>query len=252
MSKTKRIVLTCAVLGILVLAMALWPSNEPLHKGKPISYWVNQACTGNSSTYEDEVEVIGIPAIPYMIAKLRTKDSAWRNAVASARKKSPRWLRRRLPGFYSAEELHFGAARTLVRLGPKAKAAVPDLIRCLSEGDYVVSRVTYALNSIGPDAKDALPALRLTITNPDDLIKADAAEAIWHIGRETNIVLTVCSNVMQGTNFMGINNAALLLQEMGYAELGISAVKQFKHNHPENTQAADKILKFLNDKKVSP
>lgn len=64
-------------------------------------------------------------------------------------------------------EVRITALDTLAKLGPKAAAAVPDLIKLLgdtgfkSEDDarYCVAHTAQALGAIGPGAKDAVPAL---------------------------------------------------------------------------------------------
>lgn len=47
----------------------------------------------------------------------------------------------------------------LVKAGPKAKAAVPELVKLLDPKSRAVALATNVLGAIGPDAKDAVPAL---------------------------------------------------------------------------------------------
>src|SRR5437016_10426454 len=89
--------------GGLVLWLAGGFRREPLHKGKPISYWVDQACTGYDGTRSDgndvwvfrrEVNNIGPAAVPYLVARLRTSDR-WRNAWLRLRASLPARIQQR-------------------------------------------------------------------------------------------------------------------------------------------------------------
>ena len=51
------------------------------------------------------------------------------------------------------------AHEALVKVGPKAKSAVPALTKLLGENKASVYYVADVLGAIGPDAKDAAPAL---------------------------------------------------------------------------------------------
>jgi|GEM_PF-6790350 len=67
-------------------------------------------------------------------------------------------------------------------LGPKARAAVPALIKCVS-GDTDINGV-WALGSIGPDANAALPILESKMRQETGRERVYAAEAVWAIGGE--------------------------------------------------------------------
>jgi HEAT repeat protein len=70
-------------------------------------------------------------------------------------------------------------------------------VRILPETKYPVTGVVlHALAAIGSDAKAALPALHSLLTIQDATVQVDATEALWSIGRETNSVLEICTNVM--------------------------------------------------------
>jgi hypothetical protein len=67
-------------------------------------------------------------------------------------------------------------------LGPKAKAAVPAIIKSVSE-DTDINGV-WALGSIGPDAKAALPVLESKMRQETGRERVYAAGAVWAIGGE--------------------------------------------------------------------
>ena len=67
-------------------------------------------------------------------------------------------------------------------LGPKAKAAVPALITCVSGGTDING--VWALGRIGPDAKAALPVLESKMRQVTGRERVYAAGAVWAIGGE--------------------------------------------------------------------
>lgn len=65
-------------------------------------------------------------------------------------------------------------------VGPKAKAAVPALIECVSEGMDING--VWALGRIGPDAEAALPVLESKMRQGAGRERVYAAGAVWAIG----------------------------------------------------------------------
>jgi len=215
----KRLVILSLVL-LAVVGLVVWLTggfnHEPLHKGKPISYWVDRACTYDG-TGEDgtdatercrEVKTIGPTAVPYLVARLRTSNW-WRSKWLWLRARLPAWLQQRFPNTRSADEIRYGAARTLSLFRADAKPAVPDLARLLPR---IPHPVIDALGAIGPDAKEALPLLHGALTNQDISLRVEVARAMWHIGRETNLVLQIGTNALvPGTSDGAAMNASYLL-----------------------------------------
>jgi len=79
-------------------------------------------------------------------------------------------------------EVRSRAEGALGDLGPKAKAAVPALIQCVSGGTDING--VWALGSIGPDAKAALPILESKMKQETGRERVYAAGAVWAIGGE--------------------------------------------------------------------
>lgn len=69
-------------------------------------------------------------------------------------------------------------------LGPKAKAAVPALITCVSGGTDING--VWALGRIGPDAKAALPVLQSKMRQEAGRERVYAAGAVWTISGEND------------------------------------------------------------------
>jgi HEAT repeat protein len=81
------------------------------------------------------------------------------------------------------EEVRAKAAAILGRIGPPAKAAVPALIKALSDKNPETrNEVLFALGAIGPDAKDAVPTISRALAAPDKNVCYSACYALGKIG----------------------------------------------------------------------
>ena len=98
-------------------------------------------------------------AIPNLIMTLKDADAQVATQSAKALEEiGPESV----PALFDAlrDEDNEAAAKVLVKLGPKAKAVVPDLIKVLQGGDTSRRRqAAVVLGMIGPEAKAAVPAL---------------------------------------------------------------------------------------------
>ena len=80
-------------------------------------------------------------------------------------------------------------------LGPKAKAAVPALIKCVSGGTDING--VWALGCIGPDAKAALPILESKMRQETGRERVYAAGAVWAIGGENAEAKAVVAKALE-------------------------------------------------------
>jgi HEAT repeat protein len=145
------------------------PTQEALYRGKPASFWLVQAKDGDPKFRTEAIQALGSLAqqdkklVPTLIAASKDKDSqvgpAATDALAGLGRDGVPALLAVLKDTESTAGLR-NAAWAVVSLGPKAKAAVPMLIKALKNDDVRVREAAvYALGSIGPDAKPAIPAL---------------------------------------------------------------------------------------------
>jgi HEAT repeat protein len=81
------------------------------------------------------------------------------------------------------KDLRLHAARVLGRIGPEAKEAAPALAAALddAEGEYR-REVQFALGAIGPAAAPAVPSLIESLDSDDDQIRNSAVYALGRIG----------------------------------------------------------------------
>ena len=84
------------------------------------------------------------------------------------------------------------AARAFMTLGPKAAGAVTALVEDLAaEKTGQVALAAMVLGRIGDEAKVALPQLAELARAEDPRLRIRAAEALWLLDRQTNVVLPV-------------------------------------------------------------
>ncbi len=80
------------------------------------------------------------------------------------------------------ERVRHAAARGLGALGPRARAAVPQLVACVQAASgTLVFEVVLALGRIGPDARAAVPVLLEEVGHEDRLVRLAAVEALGRI-----------------------------------------------------------------------
>jgi HEAT repeat protein len=93
------------------------------------------------------------------------------------------------------DKMHGGffVAKALMKQGPKAAAAVPTLRKDLQSGKYsLVIVAAMTLGSIGEPARPALEDLLAVLKNNDDRdVRVRAAETVWRLDRNTNVVAPV-------------------------------------------------------------
>ena len=99
-------------LGLSIAGAILLSPREALHKGEPISYWVNRACRYGNAKEMDEVKEIGPAAVPHLIKRLRVSKSR-RELWLRVRARMPGSLSRYFPDQRSAAEIQYGAATEL-------------------------------------------------------------------------------------------------------------------------------------------
>jgi HEAT repeat protein len=74
------------------------------------------------------------------------------------------------------------AARALGQMGPQAREALPALIQALQDREAMVrDAVADAIGCIGPDAPDAVLALMQALADTNSFVQATAAKALKKI-----------------------------------------------------------------------
>ena len=81
------------------------------------------------------------------------------------------------------EKTCYWACIALGSMGPKAKAAVPEITKMTTSKDPAMRmQAVIALGEIGPDAKSAVPALIKALTDEQNSVRYGAAYALGRLG----------------------------------------------------------------------
>jgi HEAT repeat protein len=183
------------LLSVVVLGKrVLWP-DEMVCKGKPITEWMEETFWGdlpgtsmsNAEWTEaaDAVDKAGTNIIPYALKLAWTQDSAFKRAVLKS--SWPRktfnlfGLSKRYDRWAQASSVNPLIATEALRfLGPRAKPAIPELLRLLRTSNNPNGRAAAArmLSRIGRDAQSALPELIEGFKDPKVPVREAVAEAV--------------------------------------------------------------------------
>jgi hypothetical protein len=168
----KRITIILALSG--VVALAAGQILVRAHKDKAVERDLAQANQVSSK------------ALPELIEALFRKDSAFEAAYGWFCSQLPDAISGHLPQLYPAPIIRLNAAAALVRLGPAAKPAVPELIVLLQD-DFADASAALSLGQIGPEASEAIPALMKAVHEG----RPGAATALAKVGSSARAARSV-------------------------------------------------------------
>ena len=158
-----RLLIAVIVLGTIGVGLIVNDRlhREPVFQGRKVSYWVNQLNNRQDDVVREKafeaIRELGPRAIPYLTTGPRPEDTRLKSARESLyrivkpyvsseiRKKLPF----RPPGTITVGS---GAALALGKMGPKARSAVPTLLKWLDDPDSAICNSAFiALLQIGAD-----------------------------------------------------------------------------------------------------
>ena len=181
----------------LVGRKVLWP-DELVYKGKPITEWMEITFWGdlpgtsmsNAEWMEaaNAVDKAGTNIIPYALKLAWTQDSGLKRTIL----KIP-WprkafnflgLSKRFDRWVQASSVNPQIATDALKfLGPRAKPAIPELLRLLRTSNNPNGRVAAArmLSRMGQGAQPALPELLQGFKDPNVVVREAVGEAVTGI-----------------------------------------------------------------------
>jgi hypothetical protein len=210
MSRRKKWLIAAALclLGLLACLFFAAP-RQPHYQGRSLSSWLADL---SSSHYETQrvaraaIQAMGPEAVPYLTNSLAQRDSislrAYRRNIIPRRVAtwSHRYFKWQTPVMESRS-----AALALQTLGPQATNAIPALMAALQDPSWMVTQA--AATALGAMGSNAVPALGERLTN------GTSGELPW---------------VLQAIALTGTNAAALApkLAEMTTAQPGAGAIAE--------------------------
>lgn len=106
----------------------------------------------------------------------------------------------------------------LLAMGEKLAGQVPQFIAYLESDDSRTRQLgAVLLASTGPKARSAVPALLRLAESQDYWASLDVARALWNIAQQTNVAVRVYTNCLQSTNSTHRQLALIYLRQMGPA-----------------------------------
>ena len=90
------------------------------------------------------------------------------------------------------------AAGALGEIGPESKEAIPALSQALKDKDPKVrDQAAKALTKFGAEGKDAVPALAAALSDPNAAVRIEAAYALAAVGPEANSAIPALNKMLK-------------------------------------------------------
>src|SRR5579872_1378095 len=241
MAKKQR--MATAVLLVAVLGGFAWEvlrlreGPEPVYQGKPLRLWLETYDTpgfiANGPEWQkadEAVRQIGTNAVPALLRMLCKKDSPLALKFIALAQKQQFIKIRHIP----AVTLNYQAAVGFQSLGSEAKDAIPALVEIYERNISRQSQRATAeiLGSLGPVAKQAIPALLRGATNAEFAARLDAVTTLGQIHAEPKVVIPALIKSLGDSNALVRNAASSSLGSFG----------------PEAKAAVPALLRMLSDK----
>ena len=215
MGKRTKIALAVVILslsGVLAWQVLRQRDPNPIIQGKSLKFWLENYSL-MSSEYDRAIKEAGTNAIPILLRMLRQRDSALKVELMALAQKQD-WFEIH---YVPALERNTKAYHAFRTLGESAKAAVPKLIEIYEKGISDESKAWSArsLGSLGPAAKQAVPALLRGATNSSAMVRSRSLEALGNIHSDMNHVVPVLIKSLTDTNASVQHSASTALACLG-------------------------------------
>lgn len=211
--------LIVSALSLLGMAAAVWLAmpREPRYSGRPLSEWLSDLSNPNYETQRvarAAIRAIGPAAVPFL-----TNSLAQRNAISvRAYRKNliPRrfavWTHRVVKWHTPTMESR-SAAMALQALGPDATNAIPALVAALQDPSWPVAMA--AATALGSMGSNVVPTLGERLTNGSPQEIPWVLQAIVALGTNAAPLTPQLAALVESNNFGWADSAALCLMRIG-------------------------------------
>jgi hypothetical protein len=184
MSKGRKIlvVAACAV-AVAGVVTFLTRSKEPSYQGRSLGEWVDRYASsevpgvpnashspGGVQEANEAIQQIGTNAVPYLLALLRKGQPSSASEVIAKILPDSSKSKYRIPRA-------FGVPSAFAALGPKARFAVPDLVKLANDTNNIYG-MDFATRALGTIGEDGVAPLLVLMTNQCEVIRAAAVFAM--------------------------------------------------------------------------
>jgi hypothetical protein len=210
-----------------------------VYKGKRLSEWIAVYDPANTNRprqlmqdTQDAILQMGTNSIPYLLSMLERSDSPLKARSMRLMQKQSLVKVEYIPEMNRYER----AAMALEVLGPRAKDAVPELVRIYNQNPSVFSKISIGrvLGLMGPYARAAVPSLLREAAGTNAVARANALFALGRIHANPDEVVPVLVKAAlqdsdRTTRIIAIGG----LQTYGPdAKAAVPALVKFLEQHP--------------------
>lgn len=222
---------------LAVVALALWPSNEPSYDGYTVTEWIRDfqkaqvaGRNGVNDYQENEaMRELGSEAVPYIVKELKAEDSGLtqatrrllekqsffsipftakqrregaRDALGALRKVDPKFAKDLIP-FLDSKDVEDQVAVAYVLGGSQSTEALPKLIEMTSSS---VKRVRlYAIVTLGNFREEhaiVTPVLVRVMNDPDPSVSGVAAKVLGELGPQGRAAIPDLVKALENANLL--------------------------------------------------
>src|SRR5262245_6451259 len=165
--KKRQVIALCILVALaIVVATCALRRHEPVYQGKVLSVWLREASTGTwprptPVPADEAIRQIGTNGFPIIVQLLRSRDSVLKSRLLTLYYKQS-LIQIPVPTQTARHSCAFAACWAF---GSQAKPLIPEVAKALAHMDpYYRPAFDNWLQSLGPDADAAVPAL-ITILN---------------------------------------------------------------------------------------
>jgi hypothetical protein len=216
----KRFLLMTGMLGLGVVLFILLRPPEPKYQNRTISSWQDDWAALRNRDWPTALQHIGTNALPYAVRNLAMNDSEWRIQYAALQDHMPGLLQKifRKPKPLLQE---VDGANLFYFLGPNA---VPLAIALLKHDSPTVRRsAAWGLGSMRrrtADADQAIPSLIGALSDPDRMVRFQAAGALKEMGPDASNAVPALARIVSDRGVGAETNDYFYLRAVAAAALG--------------------------------
>src|ERR1019366_5729632 len=159
-------------------------------------------------------------AVPALVKALQDENGSVRNYAAKSLGMIGQSPELAVPALVGAlkddRDSRYFTTDALIKFGPAARTAVPDLIVLLKGNDpYLPSYAAKVLGAIGPHAQAAAPTLARMLSATNDQDRLEAADALAKIGRNRLEAVAIPTRLLDAEDWHDRARAAGVLRDFG-------------------------------------
>jgi HEAT repeat protein len=232
------VVALCALVGLL---LGHRTSSLYYYQGKSLVDWSVQAHLGNAEA-KAALKSMGTAAVPGLVTLLHAREPWLKTQFVVLYNHLPARFSTQLFGTLAMpnyQRIRWAAAEGLGTIGPDAKEAIPALGRILQDRDQLFGFI--AAHSLVEIGKGSGPELVAAIKDASPRMRETVVLGLARTGTEAQSVAVALAEMLNDTNFNVRNSASNGLQRLG--SVAVPALTPIiEHGSPEARSTATQLL----------